>query len=165
MPTPPLLSYDFESSVGYWIALASHTYQQKLNHDLAPHGITYRQFQVLVWLVYESNLTPAQLAQRMMIERPTLTKILDRMEDRGWIERLEHDADRRSKQIGLLPAAHRIWDQVTTCLREVRLQATQAMTDVEVQQLRNLLARVHHNLSEVLGAPSASQTSVTAGNG
>ena len=141
------LTYDFENSVGYWIAITSHFYGQKLNQQLAPYGITYRQFQVLVWLVYEGELMPAQLAERLMIERPTLTRILDRMEHHGWIARCDHKTDGRSKQIRLLPAAKRIWNRVTSCLHEARRQATQGMTEEEVRQLRSLLARVHENLA------------------
>lgn len=141
------LTYDFENSVGYWIAITSHFYGQKLNQQLAPYGITYRQFQVLVWLIYEGDLTPAQLAARLMIEPPTLTRILDRMERHGWIARCEHHRDGRRKQVRLLPAAKRIWSQVTSCLQEARSQATRGMTEQEVRQLRMLLARVHQNLA------------------
>ena len=41
-----MIQYDFEASVGYWITLTSHFYQQQLNEELAPYGITFRQFQV-----------------------------------------------------------------------------------------------------------------------
>ncbi len=164
MRNAPQLLYDFENSVGYWIAITSHFYGQKLNHQLAPYGITYRQFQVLVWLVYEGDLTPAQLADRLMIERPTLTRILDRMESSGWIARCDHATDGRSKQVRLLPAAKRIWSQVTSCLKEARRQATQGMTDEEVRQLRALLARVHENLAGDHRVGHLQPTAFTAGS-
>jgi len=42
-----VLEYDFDNSIGYWICMTSHCFEQALNEELTPRGITYRQFQVL----------------------------------------------------------------------------------------------------------------------
>ncbi len=63
-----MLQYDFEESIGYWLVLSSQTYLRALNTELAPHGLTMRQSQVLGWLALEGPLTQNELATRMMIE-------------------------------------------------------------------------------------------------
>lgn len=140
-------TYDFEASIGYWIALAFQRYQQRLNDALAPYGITYRQFQVLAWLVHEGEMSQHQLAERMTIEPPTLVGLLDRMQREGWIERECCTEDRRRKWVRLSKAAEPVWGKVVSCLREARAEATKNMTEDEVATLLQLLCKVHRNLS------------------
>ena len=141
-----MIQYDFESSIGYWICLTSHFYQQQLNEELAPYGITFRQFQVLGWLVYEGDLTQAELAQRLMIEPPTLVGILDRMQREGWIERRGSDEDRRRKLVRLKPSAKTVWSKVVACLTKMRKRATADLSTEELELLKQLLIKVQVNL-------------------
>lgn len=138
--------YDFEASIGYWIAVTFHVYQQRLNEALVPFGITFRQFQVLAWLAHEGELSQSELVDRLLVEPPTLVGILDRMQREGWIERHCSDVDRRRKQIRLRDDAQVVWGQVVQCLRSAREEATRGMSDEEVGLLRELLGRVHDNL-------------------
>jgi len=141
-----MLQYDFEESVGYWITMTSHSYQDALNQELIPYGITFRQFQVIGWLVYEGPLSQVELAERMMIEPPTLVRILDRMERDEWIKRESDPADRRRKVLEVLPEAKPIWSQMVACLKRLRKKATKGMSPEQVETLKTLLAQVQINL-------------------
>tara|TARA_R100001132_G_scaffold27557_1_gene35477 strand:- start:55413 stop:55919 length:507 start_codon:yes stop_codon:yes gene_type:complete len=141
-----MLQYDFEESVGYWITMTSHFYQDALNQELLPYGITFRQFQVIGWLVYEGPLSQVELAERMMIEPPTLVRILDRMERDQWIMRENDPHDRRRKVINVLPEAKPVWSKMVACLKRLRNKATDGMTPEQVQTLKALLAQVQENL-------------------
>jgi MarR family transcriptional regulator for hemolysin len=139
--------YDFEDSVGYWICITSHIYQKRLDKELAPLGITFRQFQVLGWLVYEGGLSQAELAERMMIEAPTLVRILDRMQSQRLIQRTASKTDRRCKQLKIAAHAKPVWNKVVDCLNSVRHLATANMSAEEVTLLQQLLRRVQENLA------------------
>lgn len=139
-------SYDFDRSIGYWITITSHLYQQQLNEELGPVGITLRQFQVMAWLMVDGALTPSQLAERLMVEPPTLGGILDRMQREGWIERRLDEQDRRRRLVHLLPGAAPVWEGVVERLLLMREQATRGMKPAEVKTLIRLLQTVHKNL-------------------
>lgn len=141
-----MLQYDFEESVGYWITITSHFYQGALNQELIPYGITFRQFQVIGWLVYEGPLSQVDLADRMLIEPPTLVRILDRMERDLWIKRESDPLDRRRKVVKVLPEAKPVWLKMVSCLKRLRKKATQGMTEDEVETLKSLLIQVQENL-------------------
>ena len=142
------LEYDFEESVGYWTVLAAHAFQKALNDELAPHGITFRQSQVLAWLALEGELSQVELAGRMMIEPPTLVGVLDRMERDGLINRQAADSDRRRKIIRVNPEAAEVWNKVAGCARRVRARAVKGLTERQVTSLRKTLKAVLGNLSE-----------------
>jgi MarR family transcriptional regulator for hemolysin len=139
--------YDFEDSTGYWICVTSHVYQRRLDKELAPLGITFRQFQVLGWLVFSGALSQAELAERMMVEPPTLARLLDRMQAQGWIVRSASPTDRRCKLLRVGPQAGPVWDAVVDCLTRVRREATRGMAPAEIQTLQHLLRRVQENLA------------------
>ncbi len=139
-------TYDFEESIGYWLTVATQEYHRVLNDRLAPFGVTYRQSHVLGWLMLEGELTQGELARRMMIEPPTLVRILDRMETLGWISRQDCPGDRRRKLIRLTDAAEPAWSNMVTCAREVRQAAGRGLSLDEQYVLKDLLRRLGENL-------------------
>lgn len=141
------IEYDFEASVGYWMVLGSQAFQKALNEELTPHGITFRQCQVLGWLVLDGQLSQTELAGRMMIEPATLVGVLDRMQRNRWISRVSSADDRRRKLIQLDPAARDIWKKIISCARRVRARAVEGLTERQVAALIKSLQVVLGNLS------------------
>ena len=141
-----MLEHDLHESVGFWIIMAAEAYQQALNEKVAPHGITYRQCQVLGCLALDGPLSQCELAERMHIEPPTLVGILDRMERDGWIRRAGCQQDRRKKLVYPTAEAKPVWSKIIACGRRVREQATHGLSEDERETLRNLLNRVQENL-------------------
>jgi len=139
-----VLDYDFSNSVNYWTWLASRA----LNDELRPHGITWRQCQVLGWLALEGRLSQADLAEKIGIEPPTLVGILDRMERDGWISRLPCPDDRRKKLISPTEAAEPIWAKIVQCAVRVRTCAVRGLSETEVTELKRMLNVVQENLNQ-----------------
>ena len=145
-PARPALEYDFEESLGYWIVLSSQAFQKALNDELAPHGVTYRQSQVLGWLALEGELSQVELASRMMIEPATLVGVLDRMERDQLISRSSTLVDRRRKVIRVNERAVEVWSKVATCARRVRAQAALGLSERQLRTLKKTLKIVLGNL-------------------
>ena len=142
-----MLEYEFEESIGYWICMTSHLMERALNEELAPQGITFRQFQVLGWLVLEGGMSQIELAERMNIEPPTLVGILDRMQREGWLSREGCPEDRRRKIIRAQAKAEPVWSKMIASARRVRARATQGLDEHQVQTLMQLLGQVQENLN------------------
>jgi MarR family transcriptional regulator for hemolysin len=141
-----VLDYDFEESMGYWVVMTARAFEQALNEELAPHGITYRQWQLLGWLALEGALSQSQLVERMRIEAPTLVGILDRMERDGWITRETSPDDRRKKLVRPTPRVKPVWDKVAGAARRVRARATRGLASETVEQVKQVLAHIQGNL-------------------
>lgn len=142
-----MLQYDFEKSAGYWLTLAYQAYTRAFQQALAPHGITFRQAQVLGWLAKDGPLSQRDLAERMLIEPPNLVGVIDRMEQAKLIQRKACPEDRRKKLVHPLPAADKLWEQIAECGRAVREQAVEGMNQKQRDQLRRLLDQLQTNLS------------------
>jgi len=151
------MHYDFEQSVGFWLTLTTQTYHRAICDELAPHGITYRQSMVLGWLALEGELSQTELANKMMIEPPTLVGILDRMERDGWIARHDCPADRRKKIIRADPAAEPVWEKIVNCAVRIRRRATEGLSERQLATLRKLLNRIQSNLQQTGSVRSTSR--------
>ena len=141
------LYYDFEESIGYWMIMAARSYQRALDQELGPRGITWRQCQVLGYLALEGDLTQTELAERMMVESPTLVGILDRMQRDGWILRHDCPNDRRKKIIRPTSQAEPVWSEIVECGRRIRARATQGLSESQRETLMELLGKVRENLT------------------
>jgi MarR family transcriptional regulator, transcriptional regulator for hemolysin len=152
-----VLQHDLEESIGYWTFMVSRAFERALNEELAPHGITHRQCQVLGWLALERELSPSELAERMNVEPPTLVRILDRMERNGWIERQTSTTDRRRKLVRPVSRARPVWEKVLACARRVRDRATQGIALGDLETTLRVLAAARDNLlvNTLVGEPAS----------
>ena len=145
-----MLEHDLDESLGVWITLAAEAYRKALTEELAPHGFTFRQCQVLGFLAFEGPQPQNVLAEKMRVEPPTLVGILDRMERDGWIQRRPCEDDRRKKLIHPTELAEPVWQSILQCGRRVRAQASHGLSPEQLSQLREILETVQANL----GAPA-----------
>lgn len=141
-----MAEYDFEESVGYWLTLATQAYHRVLAERLSPAGITHRQTHVIGWLKLCGELSQGELARKMLIEPPTLVRILDRMEAAGWVRRSGDPRDRRRRIVSLTDNADPVWERIADCARELRQAAVAGLSERESSQLKRLLQHVFANL-------------------
>lgn len=142
-----MLQYDYEESIGYWIMGAAHELQRALNEELAAHGITFRQWEVLALISLKGNQSQSELAEQMRLEAPTLVGVLDRMERDGWIVRETDTADRRRKIVRPTSQVEPVWNRMVECARSIRARATEGIAEAELHTLRDCLLKVRGNLA------------------
>lgn len=91
----PFRSLGHEAAVGL-LRSADHL-RRKLAATLEPHGVTAQQYNVLRILrgAGEAGLPTLEIAERMIEQAPGITRLLDRLEGKGWVERWRCREDRR----------------------------------------------------------------------
>jgi len=151
-----MLQYDFDQSVGCWVALTAHALRRAMAAQLAKEGITLRQWEVLAWISLEGNLSQSELAERLGIEAPTLVGILDRMERDGWLDRFACCEDRRRKRIRPTEKAEALWVRMVDCARRVRSQATEGFSPEELTLFKKMCERIRTNVDR-LPPPGSAQ--------
>ncbi len=89
--------------LSYALAAAHRKMSASLNARLKQHGIQVEAWRVLETLEADQRLTMGQLAEIVLMNPPTLTKLVDRMVSDGLVHRQVAQADHR--QINVLPTA------------------------------------------------------------
>ena len=73
----------------------------KLNKELNEHGLKFNQWRLIHAISSKEIYTPAKLADELMIERATVSRYLDQLEEHGCVERTHNNLDRRVVDIKL----------------------------------------------------------------
>ena len=86
------------------LAQASQLISSEFHAVARRHGFSVSEWRVMASLADGVPLSIGQLAEITITKQPTLTRLIDRMEARGDVERLPHDTDRRVTLIRLTRA-------------------------------------------------------------
>jgi DNA-binding MarR family transcriptional regulator len=140
---PPM---SIEQSLGYQIRYAYRIFVKALADELGPHRVTTGQWSALRVLWQEDGLSQVELAQRMMVEKASLTAVLKAMASEGLITRVRNTEDRRKVNIFLTASGRRLKSKILPLIGRINKRATRRLSSAEIQQLRRLLARVMINL-------------------
>ncbi len=135
-----------DQSLGYQIRYAYRIFVKALADELGPHRITTGQWSALRVLWQEDGLSQVELAQRMMVEKASLTAVLKAMAADGLITRVRNADDRRKVNIYLTASGRRLKSKILPVIGKINKRAMRRLSSAEVQQLRRLLARVMINL-------------------
>ncbi len=92
---------ELHSSSIYWLGRLATQMQEAFNGAVAQYGVSWAQWMVLNAVYYQRAKTPAQIAQHIGVDRSAITRLVDRLEAKGLVERSRENADRRSINIEL----------------------------------------------------------------
>lgn len=116
-------------------------------------GLTRAQWQVLAHLARNEGIHQTGLADILEIENITLGRLIDRLEDAGWVERRLSPTDRRVRLLYLTDKAKPINTRMVALGRETREEALTGLTPEQREHLFDMLRHVRANLSERNAAP------------
>lgn len=115
---------------------------------LKPHDMTMSQGWVLVHLIRENGMNQKDLAKRLEIASVTVSKLVDRLEARGYVTRKPDPVDRRSNQVYATDAAKDVVRIMTDTIREVDTIANQGLDDQQQEALHEMLQIIRNNLKD-----------------
>ena len=88
-------------------------------------------------------LEPTVIAQRLLITTASMTPLLDTLEKRGLVRRLDHPDDRRKRLVEVTPEARQIVDEFLPSFHaRERFVVTSALNATEQRALLRLLAKL-----------------------
>ena len=108
-----LLAKDYQKAHGRFKAL------------LRPFDLTNLQHLVLEGLWYQEGMTAAELGKLLVLDKATLSGILDRMIDAGWIRKERNPGDRRVYRLFTTEKA----DHAKRKLIDLRIKANKELLD------------------------------------
>jgi len=95
----------YDDCILFRLAKAYQKVQSKWKSRLNNYGLTPMQFLVLEALYEEEGLSVGEIGKKLVLDNATLSGVLDRMVESGWIRKNTADEDRRLLQIFLTPKA------------------------------------------------------------
>ena len=141
---------DPDSSIGFLISDVSRLMRRVYDRRVEPLGLTRAQWRVLVHLYRREGVSQTELAAILEIEKPTLGRLLDRLEDKGWIERRVDPRDQRARRIVITDSVRPLIDEMEALAEAVHDDALDGIAPDEARQLSEMLLVVKANLLRLM---------------
>ena len=140
--------YNIERAFGFVLHETARLFSKRFDQKARAIGLTRAQCQVLFRLAVHEGLNQARIAEFLEIEPISLARLIDRMEEAGWVERRPDSNDRRARLLYLTAKAKPVFERMIAVGTETRAEAQAGMSAAEREKLIDLLLRVRGNLSE-----------------
>ncbi|MGU3614448.1 multiple antibiotic resistance transcriptional regulator MarR [Escherichia coli] len=122
--------------LGRLIHMVNQKKDRLLNEYLSPLDITAAQFKV-------PCITPVELKKVLSVDLGALTRMLDRLVCKGWVERLPNPNDKRGVLVKLTTSGAAICEQCHQLVgQDLHQELTKNLTADEVATLEHLLKKV-----------------------
>lgn len=125
----------------------------ELTNQLKDYDLTSAQWAVLIYLYRQEscgngaeNITPATIAERIRVERPAITRIVDKLLKGGWIEKRDNLLDRRSQIISLTPKARILIPQLKSIGEGVVSKSISGISKENIELISTVLMQIIENL-------------------
>jgi MarR family transcriptional regulator, transcriptional regulator for hemolysin len=110
-------------------------------------GLTRSQWWVLNHLFRNDGATQSELAETLEVEKATLGRLLDRLEQKGWVRREGDANDRRAKRVFLTEEVEPALKAMRAAASEVRRDALTGLAADEQERFVDMLLAIKANLS------------------
>ncbi|HKD75838.1 MAG TPA: MarR family transcriptional regulator [Ktedonobacterales bacterium] len=121
----------------------------QLETGLAAVGGSYATFVVLDAISYESGLSQRDIAHRISIEGPALTRHLDHLEADGLVERRRDPADRRIVRVYPTEAGTQLYDSLCPVVARLEHRLIATLKPQELAILRQALAAIQKTIQAI----------------
>jgi len=137
--------YDVSQSVGHQLFHLMVMIRREVEIRMAELGLTDAQWKPLMMLKDSRATTAIELAREMNVDAGAITRLVDRLEAKGLVERVRSESDRRVVRLRLTAAGVAVAERVPPVLAAVNNDFLGGFSESEWKQLRNFLDRLAAN--------------------
>jgi DNA-binding MarR family transcriptional regulator len=145
-------TYRAQHSVGYLIKRAHSMMLDTLEQIFEERGFSFIQYVILSWLRDGIAVNPKDICIKFRHDSGALTRVIDQLADRGLLERVRRDRDRRKVELQLTEAGRATVETLIPLVVEKLNLALSDFSSEEVQELLRLLIKLNTRMQATLDA-------------
>lgn len=151
---------DTASTLGFLFSDIARLLRRNMDRRLQALGMTQAQWRAIARLARNEGMTQVDLAEGLETQPITVTRLVDRMEKAGWVERRAHPHDRRAVRLFLTPRSQPILAEMHARAAETMSDAMRGITAGAYKELLDTLDHIKQNLN---ASDSAALSPATTG--
>ena len=130
---------DYENNIGFLIHDVARLMRNLYDKRMSVLGLTRSQWWILNYLFFNEGINQSEFANLLDIEKGPLSRLLDRMESKGWVIRKIDKKDKRIKNIFLSKKIKPLIVEMRNKAQLTREEALSDLNEKEVKKLRYFL--------------------------
>lgn len=135
-PVPELSDH-----LGYWLRMLSNHVSYGFARKVAAEGVTVAEWAMMRVMYGGEPLPPSRVAELMGMTRGAITRLADRLIDKGLVRREASQADKRAQTLRLTPKAERLVPQLAALADQNDAETFAQLTGEERRALRAILEK------------------------
>jgi DNA-binding MarR family transcriptional regulator len=140
------VKFDLDRHPFFWLTQVISARDRELAQGLREFGLRVPEWRALAALYARHRCTMSELADLATIDRTTLTRTVDRMEQAGWLARHADAEDMRVTRLALTAAGRKLFDRIWPAVSELNELALAGLARSDIEALRKILERMRANL-------------------
>jgi|SRR5688572_30042270 DNA-binding MarR family transcriptional regulator len=147
--------FDLDRHVFFWLTQVIGARDRELAQGLKDFGLRVPEWRALAALYSRKHSTMSELSDLATIDRTTLTRTVDRMQDAGWIERLADEDDMRVTRLALTAGGRKMFERIWPEVQRLNDLALAGLSHSQIESLKKVLGQMRANLEDYVGEPHA----------
>jgi DNA-binding MarR family transcriptional regulator len=149
-------TYKAQSSIGYLVKRTHSLMLDVLEPVLEERGFSFIQYVILAWLRDGLSVNPNVFCAQYRHDSGAMTRVIDQLAERGFLERARRDRDRRKVELQLTPAGRAAIEGLIPLVVEKLNLALGDFTTAEFHELMRLLIKLNTTLQSTVEPAAAS---------
>jgi len=141
-----MLRENLERNFGFILHDVARLLRTTYDRRVRDLDLTRSQWWVLTHLFRKDGITQSELAEILELEKPSLGRLLDRLESKGWVRRMEDPKDRRAKRVFLTESAQEPMQVMREVAAGVREDALSGLSTADQDRFVDVLLTIKTNL-------------------
>ncbi|MNI19329.1 putative HTH-type transcriptional regulator [compost metagenome] len=129
----------------YAYAMMYRPYINQLNAELSPFSLSSPYWSIMHRIVNEGPQTISDISIRQNVEKPTITKMVQRLGELGYVEAVSGD-DKRTRFIQLTDKGREVFDQVQLKLDIFQKELAEDMSEDEQLMIARALENIRKKI-------------------
>lgn len=141
-------TFELNSSLGYYFNIIFINIKKAMELKLKPYNITHLQFSILI-NIYKNNVkTQKELLKFSYGDETSITRLVDRLEQKGYLVREQSSTDKRKKNLVLTSSGISLTKELISCAQEVNNELVKNLDTKEANELLNILQKIDYDLDD-----------------
>lgn len=117
-------------------------------NELAPFKIAPEQSLITMLLRNEDGLTQKEISQKLDKDKAVITRMVDSLEQKGFIRRIISQGDRRIQNVYLTAEGKKSMDNVILISEEINRLICKGISPEELQEVIRILSKMRQNIQQ-----------------
>jgi DNA-binding MarR family transcriptional regulator len=142
---------EIETHLGYWLRRVSNSVSGEFAQSLQTKQTSVAEWVLLRHLWDETQATPGELARALRMTRGAISKIIDKLESKGWVRSRTNPVDNRGQLLSLTGAGRRVVPELAKIADHNDEKFFSCLHSEERTALHRLLGKLaaHHRMHDV----------------
>ncbi len=120
-------------------------FENRLNTQLGKHQLYRAQWSILYYLSNTGPATLVELSHYLYVEKPTVTRTINRLEELGYVEHVP-SKDKREKKMQLTELGRKVYKDVRETIDQFEKSILKGISEEEQLEAIRIMGEIRNNI-------------------